>query len=206
MQVMDVEGTYDAVAEPYEAAIADELDRKPFDRDLLDALAARFDGTVADIGCGPGHVGRYLFDRGVDVVGVDFSAGMGEVFRRRNPAMRFERADMRALPFADSALRGAVAFYSLLHLDDIAPALHELHRVIAAGGVLCVALHGGEGSAHLDEWFGTRVSIGARFWSLDALVAAIDASGFSVDTAVAREPYPEEAQTTRLYVTASRRP
>jgi SAM-dependent methyltransferase len=200
--VVSVEGAYDAVAEAYEAAIADELERKPFDRDLLDGLAARLAGTVADIGCGPAHVGRYLFDRGVDVVGVDLSAGMLEVARRRNPGMRFERADVRATPFEDGALGGAVAFYSLIHLDDIDPALTELHRVIGAGGLLCVAVHGGEGDAHVDDWFGRGVSIDARFWSLDGLVDALERAGFTIESAVARDPYPEEGQTTRLYVTA----
>ena len=197
-----MEGTYDAVAEPYEAAIADELDRKPFDRELLDGLAVRLAGTVADIGCGPAHVGRYLFDRGIDVVGVDISDGMLEVARRRNPGMRFHKADMRTLPFDDGSLGGAVAFYSLIHLDDIAPALVELHRVIADGGVLCVAVHGGEGDAHVDDWFGRGVSIDARFWSLDALTDAITRAGFTIESAIARDPYPDEGQTTRLYVTA----
>jgi SAM-dependent methyltransferase len=120
--------------------------------------------------------------------------------------MRFEKADVRALPFDDGALGGAVAFYSLIHLDDIAPALTELRRVIRVGGLLCVAVHGGEGEAHVDDWFGRGVSVDARFWSLDALVAEIDDAGFAVESAVAREPYPEEGQTTRLYVIASAPP
>jgi SAM-dependent methyltransferase len=198
---MDVEGVYDAVAGAYEAAIADELDRKPFDRDLLDGLASRFVGVVADIGCGPAHVGRYLFDRGCDVVGIDLSSRMLEVAHRRNPSMRFERADVRALPFDDGALGGAVAFYSLIHLDDIGPALVELHRVIRRGGVLCVAMHGGDGDAHVDDWFGTGVSVDARFWSLEAVCEETERAGFTIESAIARDPYPAE-QTTRLYVTS----
>jgi SAM-dependent methyltransferase len=197
-----VEDTYDAVADAYEAALADELDRKPFDRALLDGLAGRLTGLVADIGCGPGHVGRYLSDRGVDVVGVDLSARMLDVARRRNPGMRFEQADVRALPFGDGELGGAVAFYSLIHLDDLTDALAELHRAICAGGVLCIAVHAGEGRAHLDEWFGKHVSIDARFWSRDELVDALTGATFVIDSAETREPYPEEGQTTRLYVTA----
>ena len=202
MDVNDVEGAYDAVAEAYEDAIADELDRKPFDRELLDGLAARMSGTVADIGCGPAHVGRYLFDRGVDVVGVDLSEGMLDVARRRNPEMRFEKADVNQLPFADDELGGAVAFYSLIHLDDIAPALRELHRAITSGGVLCIAGHGGEGDAHVDDWFGRGVSVDAHLWSLDVLCTDVERAGFTIESAVARAPYAEEGQTTRLYVTA----
>jgi len=58
---------YDRVAEKYAAAFFDELERKPFDRALLDrfAAAAAGRGRVCDVGCGPGHVGRYLAARGV---------------------------------------------------------------------------------------------------------------------------------------------
>jgi SAM-dependent methyltransferase len=39
-------------------------------------------GAVCDLGCGPGHVGRYLHDRGVEVRGVDLSPRMVEEARR----------------------------------------------------------------------------------------------------------------------------
>lgn len=202
---MGVEDTYDAIADAYEAAIADELDRKPFDRELLDSLVPRLgSGLVADIGCGPGHVGRYLFDGGMDVVGVDLSAEMLRVARARNPGVRFEQADVRSLPFDDGELAGAVAFYSLIHLDDLRPAARELHRVISADGVLCVAVHAGGGTAHLDEWFGHAVDIDARFWTREELTSALVDAGFTIESAVERDPYPEEGQTTRLYVTAVR--
>lgn len=202
---MGVEDTYDAIADVYAERFTDELDRKPFDRDLLDSLVPRFDaGLVADIGCGPGQIGRYLFDRGVDVIGVDLSAAMVRVARDRNPGMRFEKADMRVLPFADDELAGAVAFYSLIHLtpEDAAAACAELHRVIAPGGVLCVAVHMREDGevVHLEEWFDRPVDIDARFWSVDDALGAL-AGHFRVDWMHVREPY-EEERTTRLYFTA----
>lgn len=198
---MGVEDSYDAIAERYVELFADELDRKPFDRDLLDGLAARLTGTVADIGCGPGQIGRYLADRGIEMVGIDLSARMLDVARRANPGIRFEQADMRSLPFGDGELGGAVAFYSLIHLDDIAPALDELHRVIRDRCVLCVALHAGEGGGHLDEWHGIAVDLDGWLWSLDALVAEVERAGFTIESAIERAPYETEGNP-RLYVTA----
>src|SRR5207253_2176096 len=89
----DLAGTYDRVAEPYGEQFFDELARKPFDRELLDRFAARLSGRglVCDVGCGPGHVGRYLTERGVDVFGLDLSSEMVALARRRNPSMRFEQ-------------------------------------------------------------------------------------------------------------------
>lgn len=202
---MDVEVVYDAVAEPYAATLAAELDGKPFDRDLLDRLAERLTaGVVADVGCGPGHVGRYLAERDVEVVGVDLSTGMLEAARRLNPGMRLARMDVLALGVRDGAWAGAVAFYSLIHLepDDLRRALTELRRAIRPDGVLCLALHGGAGRASTDDWFGRGVHIEATLWSLAAVRAAVAAAGFAIEEALNRPPYAHEHPTDRLYLTA----
>ena len=70
---MNVHDSYDSAAEAYAHHLASELDRKPLDRHLLNRFAeeARGRGLVADIGCGPGHVARYLHGRGVSIVGID---------------------------------------------------------------------------------------------------------------------------------------
>lgn len=74
---MNVRDSYDSAAEAYAQHLASELDRKPLDRHLLNRFAeeVRGRGLVADIGCGPGHVARYLHDRGVSIVGIDLSPG-----------------------------------------------------------------------------------------------------------------------------------
>ena len=53
---------YDAVAEEYAARFFDELAAKPLDRALLECVVelTRGLGVVADIGCGPGQIARYL--------------------------------------------------------------------------------------------------------------------------------------------------
>ena len=75
--------SYDFIAKEYADHIADELKDKPIDRDLLDEIASVFapPRIVCDMGCGPGHVARYLSDRGVSVVGIDISEGMLEQAR-----------------------------------------------------------------------------------------------------------------------------
>ena len=65
--------SYDAVAAAYVEHIYTELAQKPLDRHLLNRFAeeVRERGTVGDLGCGPGHVARYLHDQGVRMLGVD---------------------------------------------------------------------------------------------------------------------------------------
>src|SRR5207247_7089616 len=130
--------SYDGAAERYAEQFFTELDRKPFDRALLDeyakAVAGR--GRVCDLGCGPGHVGRYLSSRGVDAFGIDLSAGMVRVAQRLNPSIHFEQGDMLDLAMADDSLAGIVAFYSLIHVARASAlrALREMHRVLRPGG------------------------------------------------------------------------
>jgi trans-aconitate methyltransferase len=59
---MDVRGSYDSAAAAYAEHLASELANKPLDRHLLNRFAedVRGRGRVADLGCGPGHVTRYL--------------------------------------------------------------------------------------------------------------------------------------------------
>jgi len=58
----DVETSYNRVSDEYVQRIYDELQHKALDRQLLDRFAAsvRRVGLACDMGCGPGHVARYL--------------------------------------------------------------------------------------------------------------------------------------------------
>src|SRR5439155_1024284 len=113
-----------------------------------------------------GHVGRYLAARGVDVFGLDLSPRMVELARRRNPGIPFEQGDMLALALADASLAGIVAFYSLIHLarDTVARALGELTRVLAPGGRMLIAFHGGSGQVHAEDGFGEKISMRATLF------------------------------------------
>ena len=81
---------YDAVAVEYAERIFNELDHKPLDRELLARFAERVgSGPCCDLGCGPGHVARYLHGFGANVTGIDLSARMIELARSLNPGIEF---------------------------------------------------------------------------------------------------------------------
>jgi 2-polyprenyl-3-methyl-5-hydroxy-6-metoxy-1,4-benzoquinol methylase len=67
--------SYNRLADEYVRRIYGELEHKPLDRQLLDRFAVRVKGTgsVCDLGCGPGHVARYLHEHGAHVYGIDLS-------------------------------------------------------------------------------------------------------------------------------------
>jgi SAM-dependent methyltransferase len=199
--------SYNRIASAYAAHFADEFDHKPLERRLLtEFAAANAPGLIADIGCGPGQAAAYLSGCGSDVVGVDLADEMVEQARRLYPALRFERADMRALPFADGALAGIVALYCLIHLapDEIPAALAEFRRTLRPGGALLVSFHIGEETRHVEEMLGEAVNLDFRFFTPDAMRQWITHAGFTVSQVIEREPYPEvEVQTRRAYILAN---
>lgn len=208
-QAEDVRATYDAVADEYATRIAGELAYKPFDREWLDAFAARMagGGRVVDLGCGPGHVTGHLAGRGVDVVGLDLSPRMIAQARRRHPGLRFETGDLTALARPATPWAGAVAYYSLIHFtpDQLTTVLTGISAALAPGAPLLVAFHVGDEVRHLDEWWGIPVSIDVHFHPVGVMTAALQAGGFEVGRVDEREAYPDvEVQTRRAYMQAQR--
>lgn len=205
----DLAVSYDGAAGRYAEKFFHELERKPFDRALLDRFAnsVRDRGPVCDVGCGPGHIARYLDGCGVDVFGIDISPRMIEVAARLNPNISFRQADMLALGLPDRTLAGVIAFYSLIHIsrDSVADALEDWHRVLNPQGILLLSFHAGEGELHADEFLGIPVSIDATLFQPDEITEYVRQAGFTVDAVVTREPYDFEFQSTRTYISAHAR-
>ncbi len=207
----ELQATYDKLAERYAETFSDELSRKPFDRALLDTFAAQVLATaipreVWDLGCGPGHIGRYLADRGLEVCGLDLSEQMVAIARRLNPRMRFVQGTMLALPVADGSLAGIVSFYALHHLarDQVGDALREFHRALRLDGRLLLGFHGGEDELFADQMLGMPVAIHATLLGGEEMAEYARRAGLAGVEVSERPPYPFEHQSQRVYLLATR--
>jgi SAM-dependent methyltransferase len=202
--------SYDIVADEYVRRIYDELQHKPLDRELLDRFAERVRdaGPACDMGCGPGHVARYLHERGVSVCGVDLSPAMVECARRLNPGIEFQQGNMLALDVPDETWTGIAAFYSIIHIPrgDLPRVLAELRRVLTPAGTLLVAFHTGDQSVHLDEWWGHKVSVDFHFFPVAEVAACLREAGFEIEEIIERDPYPEVEHPSRRGYIFARRP
>lgn len=200
------QASYDRIAFQYANALFDELSRKPFDRLLLDAFAnrARARGEVWDIGCGPGHVGRYLHERGVSVCGLDLSEGMITCARQLNPDMSFRQGSMLALDAPDDSLTGIVCFYAIIHLprNEAVAALREFWRAVRPGGHILLAFHGGTGEIHSTEMLGEPVDVTATLFESNEMAGYARTAGFIEVDVRERPPYEFEYQSRRVYLSA----
>lgn len=202
----ELQASYDRVAENFASEFFGELERKPFDRELLDqfADAVRDQGLVCEIGCGPGQIARYLKDRGVTIRGIDLSHEMIKCATRLNPDISFEQGNMLELTAPDASLAGIISFYSVIHLEreDVGAAVKQMSRALQPGGRLLVSFHGGEGKLHRDEWYDRPVDIDVTLFAKEEMSDYLEAGGFEIERIVERAPYDFEYPTRRVYAFA----
>jgi SAM-dependent methyltransferase len=202
-----VRESYDRIAEEYTRRIADELQHKPLDRELLDRFVkqTRGRGDVCDMGCGPGHVARYLRDAGASVFGLDLSPGMLEQARKLNPDIPFREGNMLSLDIPDGTLAGVTAFYAIVNIPKQAlPVVFlQIQRVLRSGGLLLLAFHIGDEVLHEDELWGQKISMDFLLFQPSEIRLDLEKAGFNIEEIVEREPYPDvEYPSRRAYILA----
>jgi len=159
---------WDDYAPFYDWENAQTLGRRdiPFWRNL----ALQAGGTALELGCGTGRVSLPLARAGVRLIGVDRSAAMLDLARRRIARGRLYRrlqlaqADIRHLPFASARSSSSFALVmapygilqSLLRERDLAETLREVRRVLQPDGTFGLEL-----VADLPSWeeYHKRVSL-----------------------------------------------
>ena len=199
---------YDSFAEAYTASNETNLVNAYYERPAMLALAGDVAGRrILDAGCGAGPLLAALRDRGAIVTGVDKSAGMLELARRRlGDDAELHVAELGGpLPFPDDTFDDVTASLVLHYLEDWGPALAELRRVLRPGGRLIVSVdhpfaenlwHREAGLEpdyfatynYTTEWTVGGQSAVLRFWTrpLHAMTDAFTAAGFRI--AVISEP------------------
>jgi SAM-dependent methyltransferase len=203
---------YDEMAATYAEHAADSAYNAHYDRPAVLELVGGVDGArVLDAGCGPGLYAEELVRRGADVVGVDASEAMVELARARlGDRAQILRADLsEPLPFPDASFDLVVCALVIHHLNDREAFLHELFRVLEAGGHAVVSTQhpttdwlrkGGsyfDVKQEQDIWHRGDQEFTVNFWRepLTALCDAIARAGFLIDRLV--EPLPAPSMRER---------
>ncbi|MEO8358604.1 MAG: class I SAM-dependent methyltransferase [Vicinamibacteria bacterium] len=91
--------------------------------------------SVLDVGCGTGHQLAALTKLGFVMSGVDGSAEMVSAAKRLNPSLDVRVSRVEALPFQDGSFDAVIAIELLRYLEDVNPALAEIHRVLSPNGI-----------------------------------------------------------------------
>jgi SAM-dependent methyltransferase len=133
---------------------------------------------VLDVGCGPGQDTSRLRQLGLRACGLDRSRGMLAQAQLRGAPLLL--GDMRRLPVRDCAFDGLWVCASFLHIPkrDALLVAREFRRALRPGGVLYLAVKGGDGERWVDHPSGLPRFF--AFYQEDELDRLLAAAGFDV--------------------------
>lgn len=144
-----VQKQFDRIARGYDLtndAISMRMHRSWKSRALIELLKNP-QGRYLDVCCGTGDLALSMASRlasSARVIGLDFSANMLDVARRRGEqaksrnvyscSLEWVEGDAQALPFAADTFDGAVISFGLRNLTDLQAGIDEMARVVRKGG------------------------------------------------------------------------
>ncbi len=100
-------------------------------------------GRVLEDGCGRGMYTQYLIDRATEYYGIDVSQSHIDTQKQRrrqtHPA-HFQVCSAESLPFEDASFDVVLHTEVLEHVPDDRAAIHEIARVLKAGGLLVLSV------------------------------------------------------------------
>ena len=128
-----IAGVYDVMNSVMTAGLHHEWRRRAVD------LAEVGPGDRAlDVATGTGDLAIELARRGAEVVGSDFSEGMLGRARAKAPALTWEWADVRELPYPDDSFAAATVGFGARNFGDLDQGIAEMARVVRPGGKVVV--------------------------------------------------------------------
>lgn len=195
---------YNLAAQKYHELFQDEMRQKAYDRDLLDLFVSSLDqaSLVCDAGCGPsGHIGRYVSDKGIPVLGIDISDRCIQLARENNPGMRFVHCDMGAMPFMAEIFDGIIAYYSIIDTPKahVGMLFREFRRVLKPGGRLLIAVKVGTTEGYLPDLLGIEAQIYLTLFTRFEIRQYYQAESFTLEFFEQRDPYDFEISSPRIF-------
>ena len=195
---------YNLAAQKYHDLFHNEMNEKEYDRNLLDSFSTRFnkDSLICDAGCGSSaHIGRYLFNKGIKVIGMDISEKCVELARFYNPDMNFECAEISNMPFDDKTFDGLMSYYSIINTPKIYinRIFTEFGRVLKTDGYLLVAVKAGTSEGFIDDLLGIKTKIYSTLFTQEEIVGYFSKAGFLLEFFDKRKPYDFEISNERIF-------
>ncbi len=164
---MNLKETYNKIAKDW----YNEVRASHWWEDGLSTFASFFNqnDTILDIGCGPGISAKYFIEKGLNVVGIDFSEKMIEIAKSKVPQGTFFVMDLKNINTIQNVFDGIYLQNVLLHIPkkEVGAVLKEIVKKLKNGGCVYISVkektpNGPEEYVKVDNDYGYKVE---RFFS-----------------------------------------
>jgi ubiquinone/menaquinone biosynthesis C-methylase UbiE len=137
---------------------------------------------ILDLGCGSGRDAHLLTEKGMRVLGVDFSANMIEIAQKKAPLASFQIMDIEKISFSSEEFDGVWAASSLhhIHKQKMPKMIKKIHYILKEGGYFYISIKKGNGEIIEED---KRYGAYEKYWSLHEekeLRKILEISGFTI--------------------------
>jgi SAM-dependent methyltransferase len=203
----EVKDCYNRTAKEYADKFLNELDGKPFDRNILNRFSDMLPAgsLIYDFGCGSGQTTKYIYEKQKHkTIGLDFSENAIQLAKQNFKEIEFVVDDMLNSKMASGSADGILAFYAVVHFTyiEIEHVLKEWLRLLKPNAIVLFSFHVGEEAIEVVDFLGVS---GAKatwhFLNTDHVLEIAGKVGFKVEEAVVRYPYiGYEHESKRAYI------
>ncbi len=131
---------FNTIAKNWDVIKKDIIGDLPITEEIISALGKM--ESVADLGCGTGHLLPILSSTVKKVIGVDKSENMLVEARKRFPSDKYNIdlriGDIEHLPIRNEEVHSAIINMVLHHLESPSECLLEVSRIIIKGGIVLI--------------------------------------------------------------------
>lgn len=100
---------------------------------ILSSLTIKSDYRYLDLGCGSGNYTHALYEKGLQIEGLDASEAMLDKARAKHSQIKWHKGDARMLPFENNSFNGVTCIWATHHFQDLSTCFNEVHRVLKHG-------------------------------------------------------------------------
>lgn len=196
---------HDAIAEKYYELYKDDVsDLKYFDLFLNDCKS-----RILDLGCGMGHYSNYMYNKGFNVLGIDFSEKMINIAKKNNPNIDFIISDICELKTIENQkFDGIVLAYVLQHLSkkEVLTLFKSINDHLNPKAKILIFLREGNGVVEEIEPIDTRYKYVINEYSKEEIKNILEKNGWEI-TLIETKEYIEDPNSlapTTLVVLAKK--
>ena len=206
--LLEVQNCYNLTAKQYSDTYCNELDGKPFDRDLLKRFVTNIDQSkpTYEFAAGSCHIADYVYRNGLhNIIATDITKESLNYASLKYPHLKFEYMNMLETGLEDNSINGIICSYGIVHFtyNEINKAIIEWKRILNRKGRALFCFHIGNGESYRTEKFFENEKAKAtwNFFEVEKIIDIMKENDIEYEEVIIRYPYiGNEHPSKRCYI------